>query len=539
MRKLCCVLILWCACAAGQTVEGVVTDSITGYGVGGVKVDVVRTVAGGPLRPGESRQDFQFRVFSAMDDKAAYSTVSDAQGRFRIPDVPEGNYLVRYNHPKYLDETWAPLGEDDPAIRFRTRLFEVTAGGNALQLEARMIPMGRLTGRVVDGRGEPVPNARVDSSTGPLTASNDTDANGKFSMFLFPGSAYTLAVSPPVALKPPDPEPDTGRKLSWVRTWYPGVPAADAASKIVGRPGADIEIEIKLLAVSAHRLRGVLLNPDGAPAPKVAITLGEDRITADYRTETKEDGSFEFPTAADGVWRLFGETESGGVKLRLLDRVEVAGRDVDGLRVRLNAPFTVRGRVLMETREGQMAPKPPGARLVPVSRGPGRIDEPSVLVRPVPGGSFSAQNAYPGPHRLLPEAAPPGYYLAAVLLGEADVRAPELDLSSGAMLTLVYKTNGGSLRGTVENCASGGVLLVAQDPELRWPPPYSARCDSNNRYQLPAVRPGDYYAFAIPKDASSPIWDPQFDERLVNQAVRITVRAGETSQVDLRAITNR
>jgi hypothetical protein len=300
--------------------------------------------------------------------------------------------------------------------------------------------MGHLIGRVIDGQGKPVPNARVDSAAGSLVGSADTDANGTFSESLFPGSAYALARSPPLGLKPPDPEPDSGRILSWVRTWYPGVAFPEAASKILGRPGIDLEIESKLLALSAHTVRGVLLYPDGTPAPKVAMTLGEDRITPHYRVESKPDGTFELPTVADGMWRLFAETESGGVTLRTLEWIEMAGRDVEGLKLRLNPPFPLRGRVVMETREGQPAPKPPPVRLVPMSRGRGQISEPPVMARPAADGGFAVETIYPGPYRLALQDAPPGYYLDAVRLGETDARAPEMELSSALTLTLVYRT---------------------------------------------------------------------------------------------------
>lgn len=120
-------------------------------------------------------------------------------------------------------------------------------------------------------------------------------------------------------------------------------------------------------------------------------------------------------------------------------------------------------------------------------------------------------------------------------MGQTGVGGPEVELSSGAVpVTVVYKTNGGAVRGTVEKCASGPVLLVPQETARQWLGFLrAARCDSNDRCGITGVRPGEYYALAFAGDG--PL--PELDEGLLNQAGKITVRAGEASWADLRAIS--
>jgi hypothetical protein len=401
-----------------------------------------------------------------------------------------------------------------------------------------------MNGRLVDGRGEPVPKAQMLLITGNLALGADTDAAGKFRLPLQPGDAYTLSVLPPLGWKPPDPEPEGGRVLGWARTYYPGVASPEAAAKIVLPPGGELsDVDLKLAAVPAHAVRGVLLNPDGRPAPKVAITAGEDYFTPVLRVESKPDGTFEFPLVVDGQWRLSAELASDGEPLRLLRWIEMAGHELEGLKVQFAAPFTVSGRVVMAAPEGVKPPKGPPVSVSAAARGDMR--EPPLYGHVEADGSFDLERVYPGVYRLnAPNSPPPGYYLGSVRLGEAEIAAPQVELFSGAgPLTLVYKTNGGTVRGTVEKCASGGVVLIPQDRARRWPALIlSARCDSSDRYQIPAVRPGEYYALVFPKDGSSPLWAPrfdEFDESLFQQAGKVTVRAGETSGADLRAIPAR
>ena len=58
------------------------------------------------------------------------------------------------------------------------------------------------------------------------------------------------------------------------------------------------------------------------------------------------------------------------------------------------------------------------------------------------------------------------------------------------------------------------------------------QCDSNDRYGIAGVRPGEYYALAFAGNGPLPV----LDRSLLNQASRVTVRAGEVSSADLRAI---
>ena len=159
----------------------------------------------------------------------------------------------------------------------------------------------------------------------------------------------------------------------------------------------------------------------------------------------------------------------------------------------------------------------------------------AISAHPDADGIFSWQNVYPGSYRIVPmPPPPPPYYLDAVRVGGTDLAASEVDLSSGTVpVGVVYKTDGGAVRGTVEKCASGPVLLIPQETARQWLGFLrAAQCDSNDRYGIAGVRPGEYYALAFAGNGPLPV----LDRSLLNQASRVTVRAGEVSSADLRAI---
>ena len=180
-------------------------DAATGTGVGGVKVELLKGTT--PF----------------------YETATDGGGRYRIDDIKEGDYAVRYQSPDY----WLTAGPSD----YRT--FHV-APGDPVKLEIRLMPWSKISGRVVDNRGNAIANARLEltglgmvangrtylrtswggGGGGQLSASplgmtfrGNADARGKFEVQLMPGS-YGLSVLAPPDLKPPEPEPD-GPALAW------------------------------------------------------------------------------------------------------------------------------------------------------------------------------------------------------------------------------------------------------------------------------------------------------------------------------------
>jgi Carboxypeptidase regulatory-like domain len=532
---LCCVLLT--ASAAAQTVEGIVVDTATGSGIAAARV---------------------FLMPASPEPENFYNATADALGHFRFEGVKAGSYHLGFASPGYVPS--------DPMAGVRE--VQVSGDGNTIKLEGRMSAQPRISGRVVDGDGKGVANALlqiVGREDPPVT----TDTTGKFELRPDPG-AYILSVLPPTDLKPPVPERGSDQQLMWTRVFYPGVTSLNAASRIVLRPGGDASgIVIKLPAVPSHAVRGVLLDLDGTPVSGATVTLGEqqDPTTGHsmfkrdpartLRAETNSDGAFDFPQVADGEWRLAAEVESGGAKRRATQWIDVTGHELEGVKLHLALPFTLRGKVVMETPKGTSAPDafpifiaPHG---LPVRSDPGRSNwmlytdlhfEPPIprnapdaaearrategikadefpdelgalLATPDADGNFSLKNVYPGSYRIASMTPPPPYYIRAIRIGDADLTTAETDLSSGAApITIVYRTDGGTVHGTAEKCAGGLVLLIPQDSALQSFPFFrTGRCDASDRYEILAVRPGDYYALAF----EGPGGVPQLDDNLIGQ----------------------
>ena len=105
-----------------QAVEGSVVNSATGEGISGVEVKILKGAT------------------------VLFTRYTDANGGFTVQDLADGDYAAGYSPIDYS----LNLTDSHPA-------FAREVG--SLALEARMIPFGRLAGRVINGRGKPAPGA--------------------------------------------------------------------------------------------------------------------------------------------------------------------------------------------------------------------------------------------------------------------------------------------------------------------------------------------------------------------------------------------
>jgi hypothetical protein len=218
LRKILAAWILTTAALAAQTVEGRVINSATGNGIPDVSV--------GLLGMGQT----------------AYRATTDATGRFRIEAVKEGSYTPYYKAADF----W-------PARDGAAPTFRVTAGAEPVQLTYEMYPIGKISGRVLDSTGKPVPNASLQFTqsirgTGIIQTLR-TDEKGEYRTpeSMRPGT-WTLAATAPSSWPPPEPRDD--ERLGWARTFYPSVTDAALAVPVDVPPGGELsKVDIKLAAV--------------------------------------------------------------------------------------------------------------------------------------------------------------------------------------------------------------------------------------------------------------------------------------------------
>jgi hypothetical protein len=517
------------AALADQVVEGHIVNSVTGVGVPAVRVRICPV----PRVP-------------AGD----YSATTDAQGRFRIEGVKEGEYTASYEAPDFVPVP-TPGNVLPP--------FQVAGGSEPVSLELKLHPEGKLSGRVLDATGKPIPNASLWLVRGDrscklpsclplyLYGQSKTNEKGEYALdHVLPGPWLLSATAPP-SWDPPESRGD--ERLGWTQTFYPGVSDPQLAEIVMVRPGDEVRSpDIKLATSPVHRVRGRVLDVRGDPVPKASVALGKGfgpRLTQ----EAKADGTFEFPAVVDDEWRLSAAVDNGGIKLRAAKSVEIEGRDLDQVEVRLTAPFSLRGKIVMEVPEGVPAPQLPTLDLelafvaaLPSDAGDAFIHT-FIQVRSDQGG-LTVRNVYPGSYEIYPILdSPAAYFLDSIRLGDRDARGSVSILSDAQPLIVTYKFGGGTVRGTIDACADGHAFLIPQDPALRRIGFLRVtQCGRNGRFEFPAVRPEEYYGLAVAGDFDpfgglGPFAAILSDTAVLKQASSVTVRANESTSAEIPLIS--
>jgi hypothetical protein len=499
-------LLVWlCGAAAliAQAVEGTVTNQVTKTPLDGVSVT---------LNSGNA---------------PAYKVTTDAHGTFRIEGVKPGTYTPHFQKRGFM-----------PAIT-ALRPFQIVEGGQPVGLRGELVPMGKLSGRVLDAEGKPVPGASVEmlSSFGGPTVT--ADARGSFSIEDLTPATYTLAARPPRGIKPA--ELDGGRRLALVMTYYPGVVQRSGASRITIAPGADIfGQDVRLVAAPVHRIHGTALDHKGEPVAGVVLMLSDaTRLTTDAAGDVQitsgEDGAFEFRDIPAGEWRISASADRSGARLKAFQSVEIADRDVDRFKLRLGLPFSIQGTITFEG--AAVSPSPMTGTVVMLAPSVGGSELSNG--RPNEEGKFTAEGIYPGLYQVIPIQPGAQYYLGSIRLGEQESTDGRVEFFSGAIpLNIVYRADGGSVRGTVEECGTATVALVPTDLTLRRRPYIrNAKCRANGGYEFTAVRPGEYYVLALnPSDPAFSFMSTDVDQGRLNAATRVSVRSNEATQADIHVL---
>ena len=163
--RLLCALALISAVLPAQTIEGTATDALTGLPLPGVAIHLYKN-GGMPAR----------------------EAVTDSLGNFRFEGLPEGGYYALIRKERY--SVWD--ANKTAGHHFRLSKDET------VRLDARMAPLGTVSGRVLGADDRPISGARVqlmgDGALGSSYAT--TDHSGAFTLKdVEPGTYVLIAES--------------------------------------------------------------------------------------------------------------------------------------------------------------------------------------------------------------------------------------------------------------------------------------------------------------------------------------------------------
>lgn len=531
--KLAVSLAFLAAFAVAQdtaTVEGVVVNKVTGAGIGGVT------------------------LWFWSSGTNSYKAVTDDAGTFHLSGLTEGDYSSSVQKTGFTnpdDNELDPLA--DPPKR------HISPGAEPARYRFELIPPAVLRGRVIGPDGNPA-SASVELDP---RRSVKTNADGSFAFENLTPGDYTLLARPiPIGRAAEHSLEKDEIRTEVVPTYYPSALDRSLAETITVRAGAELDgYEIRLQSAEVHRVRGIVLDPDGKPAAKARVELhakvpdftgltingsagnglafsfrqGPGGGQADEQpVTTGADGLFEFPSVRMGEWTA--QATSDWIRDEIHQQnflrfgsaaFRVEHQDPDDLTIQFVTPVSLSLPVAVVLSDGSL-PAPGVSVSVTVMS-----DTASAMMRaPIdPDGVLRfGEMMLPGTSRIQADVEAGNYYVDSLLLGSTDIMGQSVELTPASPPLKIVLKPGGTVRGTLEEGDTATVVL--------YPPNLTGTGYSINgtgkTFELTGIPPGEYNAIALDKFDPPTIADPSRLRSLIPKATSVRVEPGSTASVQLK-----
>jgi hypothetical protein len=507
-------------------------------GKGVIRGRVVRADTGEPLR----RVQVRMIEWSSRDGTGPAVTMTDAEGRYELTQLPAGQYQLRASRGGYVEVAY---GQRRPFERGRP--IELAEGAVLQNIDFSLPPGAVVTGRVIDEAGEAVAHvsvslARRQYSEGArrLVAQSGSSTNdlGEFRIFGAPPGDYVIVATLDTM------EFGSRDRVRYVPTYYPGTSNVNEAQRFPVAVGQEVSgVIIPLVRATTATVRGVVVasgeNPVGPFTFVTARESGDVDVGARMSASiAAADGSFALTGLLPGTYMVEAQSSSGaefGATQVLVD-----GSDVAGVTLTISKGTTARGRIRFDTGE-----PPPGLRPSEVFVSPQLIDQRMLGMHgPPPGTRDDWTFELPGlrGRGFLRAGTATDWHLRRVLLDGVDVTDTPLDFDTSldkleVELTQRLTTVSGGVSDDAGAVAlDASVIVFADDPE-KWGPHsrfiQSARPDQRGRFTIKGLPPGGYVAIAVEYMEPGEERDPELLEAWRKVAIRFTLSEGETRTVDL------
>lgn len=484
------------------------------------------------------------------------SAITDAEGKFRVTGLPAGTYFVTLRRTGFISSFGATAGSATNVV--------LTAGQELKGLRYLLKPQAVLAGRVLDDEDEPVQNAQVlyitqrrfrgSRSWVPAGRNATTNDRGEFRLTEVPPGTYRILVmfwgqAPAAPATPGQPA------MGYVLSYYPGVTDITQAAPVEAAAGAETNgLDITLRRMPIFQIRGKVFDADGKPARQygAAVVPQEGAFGGVGRfSRSGDDGSFAIAGVPNGTWTLHFSTQGTGPRREegrqaARTKVEISGRDIEGLEIHLNRGVALQGTISVATTGKATQEEKPTLYVTATPAEPSGFGG-AMPVKAEPDGSFALKLAEPGRYFLSAYAtAGASLYLDSVKVGGEEYygRAVELGAGASPALTFVLRADGGKITGTLDTgdgdkpAGNTMVLLMPADPALRGS--LAGRntrpADQNGAFTFENIRPGEYLVAAGIGSDPNALMELEDARDFDSKAQKVKVTAGGSASVQLKPI---
>ena len=485
------------------------------------------------------------------DKGISYEAECDGNGRFHIDDVEPGKYFISGERQGFMLESDGATGAPGQSVK-------VEAGQSVKDVKVKLVPLGVITGRVLDEDGDPVRGAEVWAMAYSYLGGKRQLRNvegvrasdkGEFRLFgLRPGTFYIQAADPQANMRRMSFYTGgivgaTHRGMGVSFTYFPSALDPAQATPIELSAGAQLRgFDIRMRQEARYSVRGklpaVLKNGSEGVAVHYMLWMRSrgDRNRMGYSLHMDEE-NFEFSDVPPGSYLVVCTPNNGEKGLHARQLVEVVNSDVEGVTLNMVSPVAVSGAVRVEG-----TPRQPleGLR---VSLATDDLFSGRNSAEVKPDGSFEISDVIPDEYKI-EVGTNQSAYVKSIRFGDAEVPDGRIDLTKGSgAVTVTLGTDVGEVEGSVKKSNGDAavrvrVTLIAYGSRLgRHDLSRSGFSDEEGKFHLRDVAPGEYKAFAwedVPVGAPQ---DPDFRKPFEKQSADVKMEPSGHQTVDLTSIS--
>lgn len=513
--------VVTCAALLGS-ISGRVTDADSGAPIAGARIAITG--------PGITA--------------ASARLVTDSEGRFRREGLGPGRYQLSAAARGYVTAAgrWRESITLDAAESDRETSFRLQRGAV-------------VAGFITDDYGEPIANLTVDLIQAPEPRSRTlrletvqtavTDDRGYYRFWSLRAGHYLVSASRSIA--------DLAAEragASPAASFYPGVQAPSQAEPITVLAAAELDgINFSVRSGQLSKLSIRVVDANGHAAPEASVSISEAGAGRRHTLgafPTGMRGLFVSPQMSAGDYEIVAVAGGSGPVSYATQQVTITGDDAEATVELTTSPAArLSGSVAAAKDASPWRPE-----TIAVSSEAASDDQPRFIpaanaADPFLGGvradgRFSSA-VLPGRRTIRVTGLPPGWSIRSITLNGRDIVDREVLFSPGDTVTdarIVVTDRLGVVTGTVADAGGvGATVVIFSRDRTRWTPGtrsiLQAETDQRGQFRIAGVRPGEYLAAAVPREASGQLRDPAFLETLAAMAVTVNVRAGDSLPVAL------
>ncbi|HOW86788.1 MAG TPA: carboxypeptidase regulatory-like domain-containing protein [Candidatus Aminicenantes bacterium] len=420
--------------------------------------------------------------------------ITDADGNYKIAAFP-GNYQVKANLEDFnvspidaLPDGWLPVRNFLGNSYDYDRTVTLDTAAPITGADVVLPSAGAVSGRVTDGEGNPLVQARVIAYLAGASQASQafTDADGNYSIRRLRSANYAIFFRPPA-----------GSTLT--REWYDDQGAFGASLPVAVTAGATTT-GINAVLEAGGRISGLVTNESGDPLPGVGVVAYEASSVAMQSATTQADGSYLLDSLRAGTYSLIfnpASSSAGNYMMRTHGAggpIAVAeGYTTAGIDVVLQPAGSISGRLTDGDNRGLMSGR---VAAVNAATGDGWTAAPdfegNYLIRNIPPGSYRV--------RFANSSYPPEWYPEAASGADASL-IPVIAGETVSGIDGVLEADGSGFSGRVTDSSGTGIpglAVVAIDGFL----------DGFNTSSAVTNADGDYTVLNVPLGTARVLFQP-------------------------------